>query len=286
MRSFLLVATAAVLAFSACPGAGDTPDAGLPALDCPGVFQCVADCPTSTGTTCEDACVARGTSAAVSQVNAVTNCSVAHSCNDSSTCLQMNCAPELAACAGTGTGGGGGGGGGSDGFPARYVGTVTDHNQNFGGVVLDSTGTATFVRDDSIDARGSQGWAMYRLETITYTSTASGMDLSGCTWSANETVTKTNPSSADNLLGIKKTPDAQGAYTYDITTTLSENRSAALTITCPPPTGARTADFSADNDVAASVPLPTTTSFTHLQASVPAYMQPSRTWSWDLTGQN
>lgn len=272
----VLVTVAAVAVFSSCSGGGGTPDSGTP-LDCPGVLQCIADCPTSTTTTCEDACVARGTAAAVSQVNALASCAEAHSCGDSGACLQMNCGPELAAC-----NGGGGGDGGADGFPARYTGTVTDEIKNFSGsVTLLSTGTATFVRDDAADPNPGQGWAFYRLETITYTATASGQDAAGCTWSANETVTFNNPGGG-NMVSIQKTP-AGGPWTYNLVTTLTESRPNALTITCPPPVPPRVTDFSAGHNAAASIPLPTTTSLTHLQASVPAYMQPGRTWSWDLT---
>lgn len=84
------------------------------------------------------------------------------------------------------------------------------------------------------------------------------------------------------MVSIQKTPSG-GPWTYNLVTTLSESRPNALTITCPPPAQPRITDFSAGHNASASIQLPTTTSLTHLQASVPAYMQPSRTWSWDLT---
>ncbi|MBL8957436.1 MAG: hypothetical protein JNK82_42075 [Myxococcaceae bacterium] len=182
---------------------------------------------------------------------------------------------------GAGAAGGTGGTGGSgDGFPNRWVGTVTDENSNFGGLVLRSVGQAVFVRDDSADPRGTTH-AFYKLLSITYTATVSGTSAGGCTHAASEVVTFMNPPPFENLVAIRKMASG-GEYEYDITTTLSQARPNAETITCPPPAGVVTANFNAENNVAAGVPAPKTSSLTRLQATVPAFMQPTRTWSWDL----
>ncbi len=270
----------AALLLGCPPGgtSGSAPDAGASQLGCKEVLQCSAACSAADDGGCTDGCVARATPSAKSQLSAIVQCDQTNGCNSDQTCLESACAAELAACVSFVPPSGDGGG--VDDFPKKYVGTVTD-NLNLGGMLVDSTGNAVFVRDDQADPRGQSGmFAFYRLESITYVSKASG-STGPCSYSANETVTFTNPSPFQNLVAIKKQPNGQGAYEYDITTTLSQKRAQALTTTCTPG-GTSTSDFNAENNVAAGVPAPTTTDKLVLKAKA----QGSTRWSWDLKGTN
>lgn len=295
-------------------------DAGGPELTCLAILQCSNAC-NSADTDCIVECLARGSAAAKAQLEALVACDETNACNGNDTCLSTSCAAEVGACVGgnggsgggsgggmsngggSGTSGGGMGGGGAsgggsfdagsggnvdagsgDGFPARFTGTVVDENPNFAGTQLKSTGDAVFVRDDSADPRGTSGmFAFYKLQSVTYVATQMGMDLSGCTFSANETATFMSPPPLGNLVAIMKQPDGQGRYQYDVTTTLSTRRPNSLTIACPPPGGTSTADWNAELNVAAGVPAPTTTDRFKLKANVTLG---GRNWSWDLTGSN
>lgn len=99
-RSVLLILVAAC-------GDDDVPrsDAGAPALDCPGVFDCVALCP-ETDAACPDACVARASASAVPLVTALVGCAERNGCTTED-CLTTNCTPEVLACAGSPTTDGG-----------------------------------------------------------------------------------------------------------------------------------------------------------------------------------
>ncbi len=257
-----------VLISAACGSNSQTPAE----LTCAEFAQCLSACGDSK---CEDDCVAKASSTAVDQFNALATCDQTNGCNGESACQDAKCAAPIVACfPGTMIDGGSG-----DGFPASYVGTVTD-NSNVGGIIIESTGTATFVRDDAADPRGTSGmFAFYKLKTITYVSKSSG-GAGGCTYSANETVTFTDPPAFENLVAIQKMPSA-GAYTYDITTTLSTKRPMALTIACP--SGTMVESYNAENNVAAGIPAPTTTSLLNLKKTLMAPGQ-NRTWAWDLKG--
>ncbi len=270
----------AVLLLGCPPGSSGTPDAGPSQLGCKEVLDCSAACSASDDGGCTDACVARATPSAKDQLTALVQCDQTNGCNSDESCLQSKCATEIAACVSLVPGDGGTEGGGGDDFPKKYVGKVTD-SSNLGGMQLDSTGDAVFVRDDQADPRGQSGtFAFYRLESITYVAKASG-STGPCTYSANETVTFTNPPAFENLVAIKKTPNGQGAYEYDITTTLSQKRPGAMTTTCNPG-GTSQSDFNAENNVAAGVPAPTTNDKRILKANA----QGTTRWSWDLKGVN
>lgn len=271
-------ALSAVLFLLGCPpgSSGNVADAGPSQLGCKEVLECSAACSPSDDGGCTDGCVARATASAKDQLTALVQCDQTNACDSNESCLQSKCATELVACVSLAKPDGGGG----DDFPKKYVGKVTD-SSNLGGMQLDSTGDAVFVRDDQADPRGQSGtFAFYRLESITYVAKASG-STGPCTYSANETVTFTNPPAFENLVAIKKQPNAQGAYEYDITTTLSQKRPGAMTTTCNPG-GTSQSDFNAENNVAAGVPAPTTNDKLVLKATA----QGSTRWSWDLKGVN
>lgn len=80
---------------------------------CPWLVSCAGNC-TQTDQTCLDACGAQASSVAVSQYNALVECSNTNNCQ-SDACVQQNCGAQLTACVGTagmdgGSGGGAGGG--------------------------------------------------------------------------------------------------------------------------------------------------------------------------------
>ncbi|MEW5740199.1 MAG: hypothetical protein AB1938_14805, partial [Myxococcota bacterium] len=175
-----------------------------------------------------------------------------------------------------------GGGGGSGNFPSRFVGTLTDLTDmpgTFGR--MESTGMATFVRDDQADPRGQSGmFAFYKLQTVTYTATASG-NVGMCTQSASETVTFTNPPAFENLVTIRIQATG-GAHEYDVSTTLSKPFPNGLTLTCNPG-GTTTSSFNAELNVATGSTTPTTTNVYSLVGSFSG--APGHTWSWNLQGQ-
>lgn len=77
--------------------ASPDPDLGTPTeLDCPGIFDCAAVCADDP---CVEACIDRGAVEALELVQAVLVCAEESSCTEE-TCLEANCAAELAACAG------------------------------------------------------------------------------------------------------------------------------------------------------------------------------------------
>ncbi|MBX7116950.1 MAG: hypothetical protein K1X64_21675 [Myxococcaceae bacterium] len=287
-KIFGLIVFAGVVGCSAGggTGGGSGGGSGVTLLTCFEVLQCVNNCGSADAGSCADGCVGRASSAATAQLQALVNCDQAQGCNSEDACLEMKCANEVNACLEHTDGGmtSGTGGGTGDGFPARYEGTVTDENPNFGGLQLKSVGQAVFVRDDSADPRGQSGmFAFYKLQSITYVATEMGT-IGPCTMTASETVTFTNPSAFENLVAIQKQRDGQGAYAYDITTTLSAKRSGALTIACNPG-GTSTANFNAENNVAAGVPGPTTSDLKVLKATAQG-SNGGRIWSWDLKGMN
>lgn len=264
------------LSAAACGGGGGT------SLDCTGLFQYAAACSTSD---CEADCRARAGATANAQADAIVNCDTAQNCQGDADCLRLKCSAEVTACFGApdgGVGGGGGTGGGSGAFPSRFVGTLSDLTDSPGTIGrLESTGQATFVRDDNADPRGQSGmFAFYKLETITYTATASGT-VGTCTLSANETVTFTNPPAFENLVAIRVQPNG-GAYEYDVSVTLTKPFPNGLTMTCNPG-GTSTTQFNAEINTTAWSPSPTTTNPSSLVGS--ASGGPGRTWSWNLQGQ-
>lgn len=84
-------------------GPGDaTVDVG-PAteLDCPGIFDCVDVCDASDDP-CIDACLDRGSAETLGVVADLVECAQENGCTDE-TCLETQCGPEVARCAGFST---------------------------------------------------------------------------------------------------------------------------------------------------------------------------------------
>jgi hypothetical protein len=95
-----------ILLFSACGDddrpagdAGASLDGGATELDCPQVFDCVSVCADGDDP-CVEACIGRGSAAALVLANAVLECADRNGCTDED-CLAASCGPELVACAGS-----------------------------------------------------------------------------------------------------------------------------------------------------------------------------------------
>ncbi|GMU62800.1 MAG: hypothetical protein AMXMBFR34_45630 [Myxococcaceae bacterium] len=275
-----------VWALSSSCGGGGSNDAGTGGgtgggsgqLDCAGLLSCAAACTTAQ---CETDCRTRASTTANTQADAIVACDATHNCQADNTCLNTNCGAQITACLGP-RDGGTGGGGGSDGFPARFVGTLTDLTDMPGTLGrLESTGQATFVRDDQADPRGQSGmFAFYKLETVTYTATASG-NVGTCTQQAMETVTVANPPAFENLVAISIQAGGSG-HQYDVSTSLTRPFPNGITFTCPG-AGTSTAHFNAELNVSSGTSMQFTTNTSSLVGS--ASVTAGRTWSWNLQGQ-
>jgi hypothetical protein len=77
-------------------GAPSGSDGGVPSgtATCLDLVQCIGGCDASS---CQDACAANASQAAVDAAVALGTCTQAHACGDA-TCIQASCAKELAAC--------------------------------------------------------------------------------------------------------------------------------------------------------------------------------------------
>lgn len=76
--------------------------------NCAWLVNCATTC-SQTDQACLDGCGAQSTSTAITQYNALVDCTNSHNCTDAA-CIETNCATQLAPCrASSGTGGGGGG---------------------------------------------------------------------------------------------------------------------------------------------------------------------------------
>lgn len=75
---------------------GGSPDGGGSALDCPGFYDCIGECPDEP---CVDACVARVSPDSEALIIGLSTCVDDNGCEDES-CIEAFCTPELEACAG------------------------------------------------------------------------------------------------------------------------------------------------------------------------------------------
>jgi hypothetical protein len=75
-------------------------DGGAPVasgISCAKVVECIGAC-ANADSTCENACIAKGTDAAKTKVNALSTCITKNGCNDRS-CVDASCKTEYDACA-------------------------------------------------------------------------------------------------------------------------------------------------------------------------------------------
>jgi len=269
----------ALFSIACDPGSDRAVDGGRPppgdggggTLTCPELFDCIAACPDGDAG-CVDRCIARGTPDAVTKANALAACADAAGCADEA-CITTNCGPEVTACAGSVPPIDGGVSTGT--APIRIEGTVRDTTTLLG---LDSSGTVRFVRDDAEGmAVGllAPGAAFYRLEQADYT--AAQMLDSGCTYTGSEMVSFTNPPAFDNNFVYYP---ATSEYTFS--TLLRRTFPGALTIACPPSTGVRYEDFSAELNMSSGTSLPISDGTTFRGTATISGVD--RTWTWDLTG--
>jgi len=137
---------------------GGTAAAGS-ALSCLQILQCVADC-ASTDAACPDACAAKGTPDAQTQVGALADCINTQMCSDA-TCTQTKCGPSLSACVSAsapqaqGKPLAAGDAPAQGSVPANLVGTWT--HTNYGAtdrIVLNADGTGSFYRGIAGGAAG------------------------------------------------------------------------------------------------------------------------------------
>lgn len=272
----MTVRTALTLALAvvsiACETSAEPSDSSLPppddggggALACPELLACFAAC-SDGDEPCMDDCLGRAASTGLA--DALATCADGEGCTDAA-CITANCEMQRLACEGVV--------GPPETAPVQIEGTVRDTIALVG---LDSNGTVLFVRDDAAGAAvglGGPDTAFYRLEQVDYTATQM-MDM-GCAYSASETVSFTNPPALGNNITFN-TINGE----YSITTTLTEARPDALTITCPPPAGAMVQEFGAALNVSNGTPLPTSDGHT-FRGTAMAPGGVDRTWTWDLTG--
>lgn len=162
-------------------------------------------------------------------------------------------------------------------LPSRIEGLVTDSTPSLG---LESEGTVRYVRDDAAGAAvgiSGPGLAFYRLAQVDYTARLA-LDM-GCTYSAEETVSFTDPDPFGNQITIEA---ATGVYT--ITTTLTEPFPGGTTVTCPPPTAPFTQDFNAGLNVSNGTTRPVAAGHTYRGMAMVSAGGIDRLWTWDLTG--
>lgn len=245
-------------------------------LDCKAVFDCANMCGADADGGCTQACVDLATPPARGQIVALGQCDQQQACNGDETCLESRCAAEVAACRGTSTPSDAGTA--QDGLPQRYVGTVAQ-DLHSAGFPITATGQAVFVRDDgSVPSLASARFAVYRLQSLTYVTTESS-SASGCTRSANETVTVMNPPALDNHFAIQPQL-TNGKHAYDVSVSNHETRAGALTQVCTIG-GTTQEDFNADINVSRGTGPLLADDVWNVKATVVF----GQTWSWDLRGE-
>lgn len=239
-------------------------------LDCVAVFDCAKDCGDDADGSCTKACVDRATPEAHDQLVALVECDEAQACEGDEACLESRCAVEVAACRGETTT--------PDGLPSRYVGTVVQDLTSVG-FPIHATGQVVFVRDDaSVPTLQAHGFAVYRAHTITYV-TSESAEVSGCTLTANETVTLTDPDALNNHFAIR-IEATDGQHEYDVSVSNHEKRVGALTRVCQIG-GTSHEDFNADINVSRGTGSLLTDDVWHVKATIDSF----QTWSWDLRGE-
>ncbi len=80
-------------------GANGDADAGGAALTCSEIFDCASRCPKSNDTTCEDACVERGSPQAKAAATGLVTCVQQNRCGEDPSCIQSKCQKEVQGCA-------------------------------------------------------------------------------------------------------------------------------------------------------------------------------------------
>lgn len=282
MRMQPILATLLVAFVVGCDDEGDGGRGGRDSgaqttpLDCPELLACADACTTDP---CTNACLDAASRAAVTQVTALVDCVADHGCGEDEACIASSCGPELAACGVDATPDGGTPPPG-DSFPNRITGTTRDHTPNFGTADLDSNATLTFVRDDAAGSAAGypiQTVAFYRLESITYTATY--LDTSYCTSTAEETESFTSADPSENNLVIQRSAESDGRHYYQFATTLSVPHPNGMTVVCPEPIGTSTGHFNAEHNVTSG----TEDQYTDLTTFVgDAVVGGARNFSWDL----